>query len=308
MMEISARLRERFCKDCKIPVDIFHEPYFSERLKLTDSHFDSLSKWGIFVDGLSCYANEEEYFADYNRVKDSAIDSIKASDAYQRFNSEDMDKFAVKFKNLPSKDIFKPSFIGRRFLSIDMVKANFSSLSFYDKGIFGDADSWEDFIGRFTDNRHIINSKYIRQVVLGNCNPKRHITYEKYLMSGVLEKLLESSISLDKVVFFSNDEIVVDITGLDSVLEPIYLEQFETVTRGIGIPLRFESFTLRGISGTNGYMKASQEGVDFKCLAPWEYVFVLRRFAREEITDNDKVFYYNGLLCKFMEVPEIDFD
>ena len=43
--------------------------------------------------------------------------TISQSDAYQRFNSEDMDKFAVKFKNLPSKDIFKPSFITKiRFM------------------------------------------------------------------------------------------------------------------------------------------------------------------------------------------------
>lgn len=306
MMTISLRLKDRFCKDCKIPIDLFQEPYFSERLELFDSYFDSLRKWNIFLDGLKKYSNEEEYFADYNRVKDSAIDSIKSSEAYQRFNNEDMNKFAVQYKNIPSSGIFKPSFVGKRFISIDMRKANFSALNYYDRSIFG-VDSWEEFIGRFTDNRHIIDSKYIRQVVLGNCNPKRHITYEKYLMSKVLGKLLESSTSLDKVVFFSNDEIVVDVTDLDSVLEPIYLEQFETVTKSLGIPLRFELFTLHSIKGTNGYYKETKEGVDFKCLAPWEYVFVLRKFAGKSITDNDKIFYHEGLLSKFIEVPEISF-
>jgi len=35
-MDISTRTRERFCKDCKIPIGIFEEPYFSDRLKLYD--------------------------------------------------------------------------------------------------------------------------------------------------------------------------------------------------------------------------------------------------------------------------------
>ena len=33
--------------------------------------------------------------------------------------------------------------------------------------------------------------------------------------------------------------------------------------------------------------------------------FVLRKFNEEEITENDKVFYHEGLLSKFIEIPEI---
>ena len=103
-----------------------------------------------------------------------------------------MNKFTVTHKNLPSKDIFKSSNDGRVFISIDMRKANFSSLKYYgnciEKSMFRDTSTWEDFISLFTENKHIVNSKYIRQVILGNCNPKRHITYEKYIMDHVLKQ------------------------------------------------------------------------------------------------------------------------
>ena len=34
--------------------------------------------------------------------------------------------------------------------------------------------------------------------------------------------------------------------------------------------------------------------------------FVLRKLNGEHITENDKVFYHEGLLAKFIEVPEIE--
>ena len=142
-MEVSTRAKERFCKDCNISIRIFQEPYFTDRLTLYDKFYGTREKWDIFLNELSKY-NCEQY--------------------------------AVKHKNLPNKDIFKSSNDGKCFISIDMRKANFSSLHHYNSDIFGGAESWEEFIGRYTGNQHIINSKYIRQVILGNCNPKRHIT------------------------------------------------------------------------------------------------------------------------------------
>lgn len=130
-MEISNKLKERFCKDCNIPLRLYQEPYFTSRLILYDKFYNTLSKWCIFTDELKKYSNEQDYFEEYNKVKDAAILSIKKSEAYKVFNAEDMNKFAVTHKNLPSKDIFKSSNDGRVFISIDMRKANFSSLKYY---------------------------------------------------------------------------------------------------------------------------------------------------------------------------------
>ena len=306
-MEISAKAKERFCKDCNIPIRVFKEPYFTDRLKLYDKFYGTLEKWSIFLEELNKYNCEQDYFEEYNRVKDNAILDIKNTEAYQKFNNEDMNKFAVTHKNLPSKDIFKSSNDGKCFISIDMRKANFSSLHHYDPNIFGGANSWEEFIGRYTKNMHIINSKYIRQVILGNCNPKRHITYEKHLMDNILKYLIDLFISIDHVVFFSNDEIIIDISDMNKSEQILIKFQIENGMKYISmyIPLKVERFILHKIYGTDGYYKEiiednDEKNIEFKCLDNYNLPFVIRRLLDEEITESDKVFYNEGLLAKFI--------
>ena len=312
-MEVSIKAKERFCKDCNIPIRIFQEPYFTDRLKLYDRFYGTLEKWDMFLSELQKYHCEQDYFEEYNRVKDAAILDIKNSEAYQRFNEEDMNKYSLTHKNLPNKDIFKPSNDGRCFISIDMRKANFSSLHHYDSAIFDGVDFWEEFIEKYTDNQHIINSKYIRQVILGNCNPKRHITYEKYLMDGVLTYLTKVHVSIERIVFFSNDEIVIDISDMDMDrdIQIQFVHQIENSMKDMVIPLKTELFVLHKIVGTDGFYKEilDNEGnteIEFKCLDNYALPFVLRKFLGEDVTESDKVFYHEGLLAKYIETPEIE--
>lgn len=310
-MEVSTRAKERFCKDCNIPIRIFQEPYFTDRLTLYDKFYGTLEKWDIFLNELSKYHCEQDYFEEYNRVKDAAILDIKNTEAYQKFNEEDMNKYAVTHRNLSNKDIFKPSNNGNVFISIDMRKANFSSLHHYNSDIFGGADSWEEFIGKYTDNQHIINSKYIRQVILGNCNPKRHITYEKYLMDGALTYLTEVFVSMDRVVFFSNDEIVLDVSDMDRNKQERIEFAISNGMKDMSVPLKTELFVFHKIVGTDGYYKEIIDEnrnveIEFKCLDNFVLPFVLRKFLGEDVTESDRVFYHEGLLAKFIETPQIE--
>lgn len=310
-MEVSEKLKERFCKDCNIPLRLFKEPYFTDRLQLYDNYYNTLDKWNTFTRELEKYKCEQDYFEEYNRVKDAAINDIKDSDGYNRFNEEDMGKYSVKYKDLPSKDIYKPSNVGKLFISIDMRKANFSALKFYDKSIFSNADTWEEFIERYTENKHIVNSKYIRQVILGNCNPKRQVTYEKYLMGLVLEVLIdELGYSTSDIAFYSNNEIVIDMGKYKGCINKQKILEMAVNVR-FNIPFRIELFYLHKITGTDGYYKEIVKNIiereyEFKCLNNYTLPFVLRKFNGEEITENDKVFYHEGLLSKFMEVPNME--
>lgn len=310
-MEVSEKLKERFCKDCNIPLKLFKEPYFTDRLQLYDSYYNTLDKWNIFVRELEKYKCEQDYLEEYNRVKDAAINDIKLSDGYNRFNEEDMGKYSVKYKDIPSKDIFKPSNDGKLFISIDMRKANFSALKFYDKSIFGNADTWEEFIEGYTENKHIIDSKYIRQVILGNCNPKRQVTYEKFLMGLVLDVFIEElGYSTSDIVFFSNDEIVIDMEEYEDCINKQRILEL-VVNARFNIPFKIDLFYLHKIIGTDGYSKEIVKNIiereyEFKCFNSYFFPFVLRKFNREDATENDKVFYYEGLLSKFVEIPEIE--
>lgn len=309
-MVISNRLKERFCKDCNISINVYDEPYFSDRLELYDKFYETVEKWNIFLKELEKYKCEEDYFKEYNRVKDVAINAIKESEGFKKFNDEDMNNFSVKYTGLPSKDIYKELNVDKLFVSIDMEKANFSVLNHYDSSIFK-SKTWEEFISKYTDNKHIVNSKYIRQVILGNCNPKRQITYEKYIMGQVIEVLINKiGYYLNEIAFFSNDEIVIDMEEYVNCLTNKKITESK-IKEYFDVPFKIELFYLRKINGTDGYYKEIIKALDereykIKCLDSYTIPFVLRKFQNQEITENDKVFYHKGLLSKFIEVPKIE--
>lgn len=306
-MEMTEKLKERFVRDCKIPIRLYAEPYFTERLELLDKYYSTLEKWKAFCAEVEKFPNEEDYFAMYNTTKESAMYFIKTSQGFDNFNKLDMNQFAIKNKNLPSKDIFKPSNIGKQFISLDMKKANFSSLKAYDPTIFDNAETWEDFIRKFTDSEYIVSSKYIREVIMGNCNPSRVITYEKHITDTILTKLIAAGINIEDVVFFSNDEIIIDINSDPLVI----LAHIEEVLPDVEVPIRIEQFKLSAVKKNNkiiGYIKELMDGTyDFKCFNNQDLLLVMRQLQNEDIRPSDLVFENEGFLAKYVDTPVISF-
>lgn len=305
------KLKERFCKDMNIPIRVFEEPYFESRLKLYDKQYETVSKYEMFKALVEKFGNEENYLEVYNKLKDSIINFLEETEGMKRFKEVDMNQFKVVNEGFPKNDIYKQTFDGRVFISIDMRKANFTALKHFDKGIVGNCDTYEDFMGMFTDEEYFKQSKYIRQVVFGNQNPKRQTTYEKFLMDSVLTELLKFTKDKKDIVFFSNDEIVVDVTDKTEPEREMYSERVQEVLdkqAKQGVYLRQEVFVLRHIPNTDGYVRKfmNKEGYDFKCVGGLLMPFVLRAYSGDEVQEEDKVFLYEGKLAKLLEVPVVE--
>lgn len=311
-MELTPKLKERFTKDMNIPIKLFEEPYFTSRMNLYDTAFDTKRKFDMFLETLSHFETEQDYFAAYNKLKDDVINYLRSQEAMERFMQEDLnsDTFKLKNTNFPKHDIFKRTFDGKFFVSIDMKKANFTALRHYDSSIVGGKNSYEEFIGMFTDFEYFKQSKYIRQVVFGNCNPKRQVAYQKRLMDEFLTCLLTFTVE-NQIVFFSNDEIVVDVSELSEVERKFYSTAVQMLIdkhAELGVHLRQELFELRHIPGTDGYIKKflDKEGYEFKCLDALLMPFVLRAYAGEEVKEEDLVFRYENRLAKLLDVPTVE--
>ena len=302
------KLRERFCKDRNLPVKIFISPYFESRLDLVvdgNSLGGEQKKYEEFIRMVyNRFGNTEEYFAYYNKIKDDAINFIKATNGYNRFNHEDMNRFRIRNTGFPAKDIYKATNHGKRFISIDMNKANFSALKAYDSSIVGNANSYEEFIGMFVaDIDHLESSKYIRQVIFGNCNPSRTVTYEKYLMDTVLTKLLEI-VKQEEVVFFATDEIVIDVSMYEqSDLDNVYKLIIEETSK-FSFPLKVSMFNLSKLNGVDGYVKHNIDGTrEIKGVNSVDYPFVVRALLGQDVCEDDTVFVSDGRLAKLLDVP-----
>lgn len=309
--EITPGLKKRFCKDCNLPITVFHEPVFSERIELLDKMYSSVEKWEIFVNELFRYNSEQEYFEYYNSVKEAMMHDIKVSEGFIKFNTLNVDYSKEVDNSYPKGSIFKESNEGRKFLHVDMRKANFSAMQYFDSKIFKYAKTWEEFVRKYTNNQHIINSKYIRQVVMGNCNPKRQIQYEKFLMSRVLDLVLEvGRFPKDRVVSFINDEFILDVT--EDCIDVSYANTIQKIVKGyFAFPLTVELYTLHKIKGTEAYLKeiySADNNVKYelKCVNSFEMPFILRYLNGEEVKENDKIFYHEGRLAKYIEDLEIE--
>lgn len=297
-------LKKRFCKDCNLPINLFDEPYFTQRLKALDVQFDCVKKFDTFCADLEKYDTEQEYFEYYNTVKGSVINIIKDNTEYMKFLNDDFADVRVVTKNitLGNKNLYIEGNQDKTFISIDMKKANFSALRHYSPAIFKNVETWEQYIGFFTPSEHIRNSKYIRQVILGACNPKRQITYERYLMTMLY---LHIKNELDgKVSFYSlgNDEIIISVAGT-SVSAKEIKAAIATCPQKIGELVRFEMFDLQKV-GDYGWMKViydEPERVEFKTINADIYHQIVKHYWNMPITEDDLVFRYNGVLARFLE-------
>lgn len=305
-MELTPELKRRFCKNCNIPISIFVEPFFTDRIKLFSMYYNTIEELQKFVKSIEPYDCEQDYYEHYNKTKDAAINFIKGTEGYEKFNNMDMKEIskAISEIHIPSSDIYKPTNDGKRFISIDMKKANFHSLKAFAPDIFDNADTWEDFMRKFTDDEHIIGSKYVRQVILGNCNPKRHITYEKYLMHFIILSLAEI-VSPEDIICFSNDEVVVktdnnkkyDINEIEECVKNSYFGQH--------IPFKVEEFKLDYLGEGIGYIKRyDDEKFKLKCVDNDYFPMILRLVQSGYVMLNDLFFMHKGTLASFYDVPE----
>lgn len=312
---LSHTLKQRFVRDNNLSINILDDPYFTERVKILgkEKELKSLEELiTVVFDG-----NEEKYLEAYNLVKDKAIDFIKESEAFKHLNDSKRKFERDASKNIPEGDIYKEPFIGKTFLSIDLRKANFSALVFYAKSHnlkFFDSYNYEDFIGKFTNIDEIKNSKYIRQVIFGNCNPKRVIQYEKVITTYILERILESTtLPLDKVIKLCNDEIIIDCNDLETSKLLEIKKVIDEINENV-IPIHYEYFTLGKVVGSDAYIKKIYKDFEYKkayeydvkCAHPDDIIFILKMLNGIEFSENDLVFYNNKKLAKYLEFPKFE--
>ena len=305
MCDITTSLKKRFCTDNNLSINLFQEPYFMDRIKL----FGQEENFNKFLKLIENYKTEEDFFAAYNKVKDDAINFIKSSTAFCALNDDDMQKLAVHKFSIPDRDAYKQMNIGRKFFSIDMKKANFTSLKYYakkyDKTFCGDK-SYQEFLKMFTDVEHFIDSKYIRQVIFGNCNCKRMIAYEKIMMSDLLQRMFDENVVTEDIVYaLRADEILIDITN--SSKEDI--EKLQSFSKTIDFEIETEIYTIKKIKNEDIYIKNFDDGsIEIKMCSADDMPAVYRFVKGLPMCENDLYFYYNGRLSKFVEAKTFEYE
>ena len=310
--------RRRFVRDCNIPINIYKEPYFTLRMSTLDPVYQATIKYEKFLTEVNGFGNIRTYLDFYSQVQNNAIRGIKKSAGYKELADSYLERTKVKDEllEISPTNIYNISNHGRSFISIDIKHANFHTFKFMDKDILG-VDTYEEFITQYCGEGfdHIIDSRYMRQVIFGNCNPKMQARISKYIVSILIEEIIIPMYGLDKIVQYTTDEVVISVEDKMQVkilkIDELYnrIEEFKVE---YGVELKMNLFELHNIKNTDFYIKDSLTSthpefeLELKKVDVESVPFVVRAILGQEVTDNDKIVNHDGKIAKLIDYPNID--
>lgn len=294
---------KRFTKDYNLPIKIYSEPYFSYLIELYDDYLNTKSKLNLLEKAVLNFENESQFLANYFKVVDAIIDNIKSKPAFEEFNNCKLDQYQVTSK-YPKSDIYKQINTGKYFVSIDLVKANFQALKYFNAELVNDKSNYKEFLANYTDIEYFAESKHLRQVIFGNLNPKRQAKIERYLIELVINYLIENGIiHADEIKMVTTDELVFSISE-EKIND--WVDKVDTLTdvikETLSIDVDIEVFKLESVLDSY-YVKEflNKEGYQLMCVPQLYFPQVYKAYHGLEIEDKDLVFYHEHKLAKFLE-------
>jgi len=308
-MEISSSVKKRFVKDYDLPITIMKEPWWSYYMDLYDNLFQTHQKLESLQKLLRRLGDGSDFFNESDRITTSIIKDISKTQEYKDFLVEDMTKYS--FANAPKNtQLYIPENADRYFLSVDMSHANYQALKFVNCVLY--TKDWEELLGWYTQDEYFHNSKYLRQVIFGNLNPKRQRTLIRYLnRSKVLTVLIRVGCP---IVNFSEDQCVIDITDKVKIygsLNSPLSENLKNVTSEItekvvallsdAVQVHIEGFKLKRLSNKPYYVKEKSDGTVKFCCCPAHYFSEIYRFYyREPLSELDGFTFYDGRAVRYI--------
>lgn len=311
-MEYSIDLANRFVSDYKLPIPITNdEKLFNYYLKLFEKDFSSKTKYEKLVNLINNNFNGKpnDFLEEYYNIRENIIQAMLTNPHYLEFNNMDLNKYNIKDKpNVSSNNVYNCENIGKTFLSIDLKKANFQALKFVNPKIIFDSDTYEDFIGKFTDLDYVKESKYSRQVIFGKLNPKRHITVEKYIINEV-RKLFEKYIDGNenfKLISLSNDEVVYECQNETIISSIDAVSLVNKIKKNIDIDVSIEMYGLEGYElYSENNRKANKKffikhnfleyNKKMKCVPEPFYPIIYKLYKSFPLNNNDRRIVYEGM-------------
>lgn len=326
------QLRARFVSDMNIPIQVLQSPYFEDRLELLEEEYGAKTSYDELMSLIyERFEGKPTNFLEYyHQVRDDIITKVTNSEAYKEFISDN--KFVKNFTPIcGNRNLYTNEQDGCMFISYDMKKANFQTLKYANPAIVYDADTYEKFIGKFTDLDYIKKSKYTRQVIFGKMNPKRTMNLEKWITNRFGESIISSTngilnifakghsrdyIMREKLIPFSlnADEIILKWNGAEEEFEKFDIVPsiiFEGVEyKGSKFKLHARQFKLATSSSIlTVYEKEDYLNAHKRILkgVPATYMpQVYKLLGGMEINpQSDLIFYYEHELCQFLNPLEL---
>ena len=285
---------KNFIRDLKLPIAVNKEPYFSHFLNLINPYYDSINKYNIFVDSFD-KNGQEKFFENNKAITNGLLDYLKNKPEYFEFNSLDMKQYQKEIK-ISSKELYKSDNHNKKFVSIDLVKANFQAIHFTVPTIFDGFQDYNSFVSNFGFNDYMLISKQIRQIIFGNMNPQRQQKIQSFMMNKIAEELITAGVDINSVYSLSSDELVFEDQGFSK-------EQIEKAVEKLGFKVKIEFFELERPFMQSMYVKKIDNGELVLKMVPTSLMAeFIKRYEGRELEELDFFFLdENKRLAKYVE-------
>ena len=311
------QLHRKFITDFGLPVQVVHEPYFSQRLPLLEEEYGAQTKYLILSELLrDKFASSPGKFMEYSHsLSDKIISAVTNSDAYKKDflrqlpTKQEVDHYtmSIKDKVTVGKKLYTQEQDGRLFVSYDMKKANFQLMKYICPAVVFDCDTYADFIRRFTDIDYFVAAKGLRQAVFGKINPKE-VSQAEFIESCKLFHMLNDSLPKEYEPYsLNNDEVIFKFKGSE---EELRRNGYSSIKYD-GITYRVEGFRLHSrkfkLATSDSEFAVFEKEDIFKpdkrklfCCPATYYPQVYKLLHGLEIKPDDLVFYSDHELARFL--------
>ena len=289
-LTLEEKLAKRLCKDYSLPIQIFKEPYWSYFINLYNTHYQSVQKVRNMQNLLEKFKSANEFLDHNGEITRAIIDHVKNSKGFSEFYNLNLQEFSFPIP-IRKDNIYIPENSGKRFIEIDIKKANFVSMRYVVPDIFGNHESYESLVSEFTDSDYIKTSKYIRQIIFGNLNPKRQQAIQKGLIAKIMGAL-SCNLELQVADFVSTSSDELTLVFKEDLLDNI-VETLQKEFGSLSCNFRVHDFELRRIGKTSYYVKQFKDpnNFDIKLVPSKIFAQAYKFYVGDLVTESDLYFW-----------------
>lgn len=298
LINMEQHLLDRWAKDYNVYIAYYEKNYLRYILeRIYEYRPHKVIALQLMYEELQKYESDSERLLNtYREVRDTVIYTIKKSKHYKAYNEMDLNHYSVQTHYGAGK-VYNASNHEKILVSIDLVAANYQVLQ--QIGVIKCTGDWKTFMSEYTDSNYLKGSKYIRQVILGNCNPRRQVTLEKYYMNKVLHYLLNNMQIEKNIKAFYNDEIIYETTNVDI---NFYKKLEADIQNELGLKVDIELFKLEYVKDDFSIKHfINKEGYELKGVPGKKFLQGLAYAENRPLNELDRIFWDDGCLAQYLQ-------
>lgn len=280
---------DMFIKDFGLPIPINTEPYFSHYIRELDPMLGTIAKFELFKYTLGILAERRLRFKTFSfDLRDKIVTAINNVRSYREF-------VASKLENVDNAKISKATITTPGvYISLDLIKANYSCLREHDSDIVLGTSTWEELVGKFTDLEYFTKAKYFRQLVFGNLNTKRIESLQRRHLVDLYSKISDRVKVVGRA---GNDELYLSTDGRDLNDMVDYLKEV------VGPMWRITVFRQDNIGKTEFYttQEVGSDEIKIKGVSKDFYVQAYKYLKKKDLHPYDLTAMKEGRIISYVE-------